>query len=50
MSHKEKKKRKKKYRGFWLFVKAADSSDTSGNRRAGVSLFWRVCQSGQCHA
>ena len=21
MSHKEKKKRKKKYRGFWLFVK-----------------------------
>ena len=45
-----KEKKKKEIPWFLAFCKAADSSDTSGNRRAGVLLFWRVCQSGQCHA
>ena len=43
-------KKEKEIPWFLAFCKAADSSDTSGNRRAGVLLFWRVCQSGQCHA
>lgn len=38
MSHKEKKKGKE-IPWFLAFCKAADSSDTSGNRRAGVLLF-----------
>ena len=39
-------KKEKEIPWFLAFCKAADSSGTSGNRRAGVLLFWRVCQSG----
>ena len=45
----QEEKKEKEIPWFLAFCKAADSSDTSGNRRAGVLLFWRVCQSGQCH-
>ena len=49
-SYMKKTKKEKEIPWFLAFCKAADSSDTFGNRRAGLLLFWMLCQSGQWYA